>query len=188
MKYRTIVADPPWRMMGGPLKGGVGEGFVFEGTPISKQLAYQTMSVDAIRGIDVENVAGDDASLFLWVPNAYIPHAYGVAQCWGFIPSTMCVWAKNAMGGGLGGTFGITTEYFLYARRGKPKDQRVTGTWFNWKRHYVNGHPSHSSKPDAFYDLVETVSPGPYLEMFARRARLGWDYYGDESLNTAAIS
>jgi N6-adenosine-specific RNA methylase IME4 len=40
----------------------------------------------------------------------------------------------------------------------------------------------HSAKPEAFYDLVESVSPGPYLELFARRQRLGWDTWGNEAL------
>jgi N6-adenosine-specific RNA methylase IME4 len=166
----------------------VGENFVFEpGAQVSQKLAYKTMSVAEIATLPVGNWAWPDASLYLWVPNAYVPRAYDVVRAWGFKPSTLCVWAKNPMGGGLGGTFGITTEFFLYARKGRPFDDRVTGTWFNWKRHYEGGHPSHSSKPDGFYDLVEQVSPGPYLEMFARRARLGWDYWGDESLETAQI-
>jgi N6-adenosine-specific RNA methylase IME4 len=186
-RYRTIVADPPWQMMGGPLKGGVGEGFRFDDTPTSRPLPYPSMAVPEIVALPVKEFAQEDASLYLWTVNAYIEQAYRVARAWGFKPSTLCVWAKKPMGGGLGGTFGISTEYFLYARRGYPKDRRVTGTWFDWKRHYVNGKPSHSSKPDAFYDLVEQVSPGPYLELFARRARLGWDYAGDESLGTVAI-
>ncbi len=189
MKYRTIVADPPWKIMAGPLRSDVGEGWRFRpGTGASRPLSYPSLSVAEIAALPVASAAAQDASLYLWTINAYIPEAYEVARAWGFAPSTLCVWAKNPMGGGLGGTFGISTEYFLYARRGKPKDTRVIGTWWNWKRHYVNGHPSHSSKPDAFYDLVEQVSPGPYLEMFSRRARLGWDYFGDESLGTADVS
>jgi N6-adenosine-specific RNA methylase IME4 len=55
--------------------------------------------------------------------------------------------------------------------------------WFNWKRM----GKAHSRKPDAFIDMVEQASPGPYVEMFARRARFGWDYWGDESLGTARL-
>ncbi len=174
--------------MGGPLRSDVGEGWRFRpGQGASRPLPYPTMALQEIAALPVEAMAGADCSLFLWTVNAYVEAAYEVARAWGFTPSTLCVWAKNPMGGGLGGTFGISTEYFLYARKGHPKDRRVTGTWWNWKRHYVNGKPSHSAKPDAFYDLVQTVAPGPYLELFARRARLGWDYWGDESLGTAAI-
>jgi len=91
------------------------------------------------------------------------------------------------MGGGLGGAFGITSEYFLYARRGHPAERRVTGTWWQWKRHYEN-QKRHSYKPDHFYDLVEQVSPGPYVDLFSRRHRLGWDVWGDESANTAQLT
>ena len=185
MKYRTIVADPPWRQMGGPLHGGVGKGFVFASGMISRPLPYKSMEVTEIAALPVRELAAKDCSLYLWTTNAYVVSAYDVAEAWGFTPSTLCVWAKNPMGGGLGGTFGISTEFFLYARKGQPKDRRVTGTWWNWKRYYAGGRPFHSAKPDGFYDLVQSVSPGPYLEMFARRARLGWDYWGDESLGTA---
>ena len=187
MKYGTIVVDPPWRVMGGPLAGGVGEGFVFDGTPSTRPLPYPTMSADEIAALPVGELAADDASLYLWTINAYVTDAYDIARSWGFKPSTLCVWAKNPMGGGLGGAFGITTEFFLYARRGQPQEQRVTGTWFNWKRHYVNGKPAHSAKPDAFYDLAERVSPGPYVELFARRARLGWNYWGDQALENVEM-
>jgi N6-adenosine-specific RNA methylase IME4 len=187
-RYRTIVADPPWKVMGGSLAGGVGEGFIFDGVPRSKPLPYPTMTVDEIAELRVRDLALDDAALYLWTVNAYVEQVYDVARAWGFKPSTLCVWSKAPMGGGLGGTFGISTEYFLYARRGSPPERRTTGTCFTWKRHYVNGKPSHSAKPDAFYDLTESVSDGPYLELFARRARLGWDYWGNESLGTAELS
>ncbi len=82
------------------------------------------------------------------------------------------------MGMGLGGAFVQTTEHVLFARRGTlPAQQRIDSTWWNWKR------GQHSAKPDAFLDIVEAVSPGPYLEMFSRRARLGWDTWGNESLH-----
>lgn len=189
MKYRTIVADPPWRVMAGPLMKGVGEGWQWAERKHAqtRPLPYSTMSVEEIAALPVAEMAEDDAALYLWTINAYVEDAYAVARAWGFKPSTLCVWAKAPMGGGLGGAFGISTEFFLYARRGSPVERRVTGTWFNWKRHYVNGKPSHSSKPDAFYDLAEQVNDGPRLELFARRNRLGWDAWGDECLSTAVL-
>lgn len=45
-------------------------------------------------------------------------------------------------------------------------------TWWNWPR------GAHSAKPAAFLDMVEQVSPGPYVELFARAPRLGWDSWG----------
>lgn len=191
-KYQTIVADPPWKQMGGSLIHGVGEGFAWQDLTgrshgPSRPLPYPTMTVEEIAALPVADLAEEDAALYLWTTNAYVEQSFDIARAWGFKPSTLCVWAKNPMGGGLGGAFGLSTEFFLYARRGSPPEHRVVGSWFNWKRHYVNGKPSHSAKPDPFYDLVETVSSGPYLEMFARRSRLAWDYWGDESLGTVEM-
>lgn len=59
---------------------------------------------------------------------------------------------------------------------------RASGRWFQWPR------GEHSAKPEAFLDLVEQVSPGPYLELFARRNRLGWDTWGNESLEHISLS
>jgi N6-adenosine-specific RNA methylase IME4 len=59
----------------------------------------------------------------------------------------------------------------------------------DWPQPYWKGRKLHSAKPEAFLDLVERASPEPRLEMFARRARLeGWDYWGDQSLNTAEVA
>lgn len=188
-RYRTLVVDPPWKVMAGPLMQGVGEGWAWDERQHmqTRPLAYPTMTVEEMAALPVGEMAAPDSALFLWTINAYVEDAYDLARAWGFKPSTLCVWAKNPMGGGLGGAFGITTEFFLYARRGSPLERRVTGTWFNWKRHYINGKPAHSAKPDAFYDLVESVTDPAYVELFARRARLGWDYWGDESLGTAEM-
>jgi N6-adenosine-specific RNA methylase IME4 len=181
-RYRTIVADPPWSVMGGSLRRGVGEGWKFQpGTNTTRPVPYATMTVEEICALSVRDVADDDAALYLWTINAYVEQAYAVARAWGFKPSTLLTWAKAPMGGGLGGAFGISSEYILYARRGSPPERRVTGTWFPWK-------PCHSAKPTAFYDLVEQVSDGPYLELFARPPhRLGWDVWGNESANTATL-
>jgi N6-adenosine-specific RNA methylase IME4 len=145
------------------------------------------MTVEQIMGLPVAELAADDCALYIWTTNGYLEQVYDVARAWGFKPSTMHTWCKKAMGGGLGGAHGITSEYFLYARKGSPVERRTTGTWHQWKRHYINGKPAHSAKPDQFYDLVEQVNDGPYVELFARRARLGWDYWGNESLGTASL-
>lgn len=181
-RYATIVADPAWTMKGGPLAGGVGEGFVFPGKQQTRPLPYATMTLEEIRALPVGKVAAENAALFLWAPNGYVEHVYRVARTWGFTPSTLCVWAKNLMGGGLGGAFGISTEYFLYARKGQPiEKQRIKGTWFNWKRPYnEQGKPRHSAKPPEFFELVESLCEGPYLELFARDRRPGWAAWGNE--------
>ena len=179
-RYATIVADPPWvQPSGGPRSGS---GFaVASGRPST--LPYSTLHVNDIIGLPVSDLAARDAHLYLWVTNAHIEDAYRIARAWGFKPSTLLTWAKTPHGIGLGGTFVQTTEHVLFCRRGTlAASARIDSTWWNWKRGV------HSAKPESFLDLVESVSPGPYLEMFARRNRLGWDTWGNESLAHVEIA
>lgn len=147
-------------------------------------MPYATMTVDEIAALPVDRLA-DQAGchLYLWTTNGFLGPAFRVLETWGFNYSTTIVWAKKPMGGGLGGNFGISTEFVLYARRGNLSAlSRVTGTWFTWKRPYDHrGKPMHSAKPEGFYLMAEGVSPGPRLDMFARRIRMGWDSWGDQA-------
>lgn len=178
-RFATIVADPPWPVKAGPLCGREGFG---DATGPSRPLAYPSMTVEEIAALPVANIAADDAHLYLWTINRYVREAFDVAKAWGFTYSTLLTWAKNPMGGGLGGCYGISTEFVLFCRRGSLKAKsRIGTTWFNWKRPYdERGKPRHSAKPEEFQDMVEAVSPGPYLELFARRARPGWTAWGNE--------
>lgn len=141
------------------------------------------MTHDEILDFNIEWFAHPEGShLYLWTTNMHLPFAFEVIEAWGYKYSTTIVWAKNLMGGGLGGAWGISTEYVLFARKGDcPSIGKVKGTWYNWKRPYdERGKPRHSAKPPEFYELVQTVSPGPYIELFARDRRLGFDGWGDE--------
>jgi N6-adenosine-specific RNA methylase IME4 len=178
--FRTIVVDPPWQGTAGPLCGRAGFG---DATGASRPLPYLQLSVAAISALPISDVAAQAAHLYLWTTNAHVEAAYAVARAWGFKPSTLCVWAKNPMGGGLGGdAFGISTEFFLFARRGRlAASARIGRTWFNWKRPYdERGKPKHSCKPPEFFQLVRKVSPGPFAELFAREQRAGWSVWGNE--------
>lgn len=186
-RYATIVIDPPWEVMAGR---SIGRYEMREGKQLfgvtnnaARKLSYPSMSVDAIKALHVAEVAALDSHLYLWTTNGYLRDAFDVARAWGFQYSTTLVWAKNPMGGGLGGdAFGISTEFCLFCRRGSlAAIGRMPTTWFNWKRPYdERGKPRHSAKPKGFIGMVEQVSPGPYLEIFARERRLGWDSWGDE--------
>lgn len=182
-RYSTIVADPPWPQKGGgPLKGGHGEGFI--GTSGSLPLPYQTMTVDQLAAMPVSELAAPNAHLYLWTTSGFLPDAFRVLEAWGFRYSTTLVWAKAPIGAGLGGAHGIATEFVLFGRRGTlPATGRVPRNWWTWKRPYnAQGKPMHSAKPDDFIrDAVEPVSPGPYLELFARRLRPGWDAWGHQA-------
>lgn len=178
--YRTIVADPPWEMpSGGPYKGTA------RYTAPPSALPYATMGLNAIAALPVAALADRDAHLYLWVPNVHLEASYGVAKAWGFKPSQVLVWAKTPRGLGLGGAYTNTTEFVLFCRRGSLAPlARQDSTWWQFKR----PHNAHSAKPDGFLDVVEQVSPGPYVELFARRARFGWDYWGDQSHGTAEMA
>lgn len=172
--FSTIVADPPWPIRNGPQWGTTGA---------STPLPYPVLSIDAIKALGVRHWAAPDSHLYLWTINKYVTEAYDVARAWGFTPSTLLVWTKPVTGGGLGGTYKITTEFCLFARRGSLAAlDWVPSTHFDWPR-----QRPHSKKPESFLDMVERVSPGPYLEIFARRARIGWEYAGNQSLGTVEI-
>jgi len=187
-RYRTIVADPPWAYDEGwpdastsPLSA-FNRGVAPQGRQKRVDLPYGSMTVEAISALPVLALADDDAHLLLWTTNRYVAASYGVASAWGFRPSQLLTWCKSRRGLGPGGVFANTSEFILYARRGKPEHtQRQDSTWWQWPR------GPHSAKPDAMLDTIEATFPGPYVELFARRARFGWDYWGDQSLGTAEM-
>jgi N6-adenosine-specific RNA methylase IME4 len=191
-KYKTIYADPPWQIKAGR---PIGSYHLEDGKQIwncseqkSREVSFDTMSVNQISAMPVKDIAADDAHLYMWATNSHLPFAFEIIKKWGFNYSTTLVWAKNPMGGGLGGSFRITTEFLVFARRGNLKAKATTvGTWFNVKRQYENGYPKHSLKPSFFHELIEKTSPGPYVELFARREREGWDVYGNEVSNSIEL-
>lgn len=189
-RYRTIVADPPWDHSDGTgWDPGDADhrrkpGAPSRGAPRSTGLPYGIMSLEAIRALPVANLAASDAHLFLWTTNRYLESSYGIARGWGFEPVKPIVWCKSPNAAFIGGTFGgASVEFCLYARHGNARALARAGRqWFDWPR------GAHSAKPEAFIDMVEQVAPGPYVELFARRARFGWDYWGDESLGTVEMA
>ncbi len=179
MKYRTIVADPPWEQSDGRQRAGVS--FRAEGYA-NTSLSYPTMRVDEIAALPVSDMGESDCHLYLWTTTRLLRSAYEVAEAWGFRVGVLLVWAKSSRGFGLGDAFQSNVEFVLFGRRGLLRPlRRVESSWFEWPR------GAHSAKPEAFLDLVETVSPGPYLELFARRQRLGWDTWGNEALEHVQI-
>ncbi len=175
-KYRTIVADPPWKVHQPPALGS-SAGFPKVGP--NQPLPYSTMSVDEIAALPVAELAAENAHLYIWTINRYVEQTYSIARAWGFKPSTLLTWCKTPMGLGAGGAYVLTTEHCLFARRGKGAfEQRHPSSWFHWKR------GKHSVKPPPFLDIVEIVSPGPFLELFSRAPRDGWDHWGLEAVNS----
>ena len=170
MKYRTIVADPPWQYERFALGPGHG---VLEVRP----LPYPAMSLDEIRRLPVRDLAAADCRLFLWTTNRYLPDAFDVLGAWGFTYRQTLVWHK--LDANLPGSVAPNSaEYVLVGVRGNPArlatmPSAVIAT---------TRLGPHSTKPECWLDYFEAISPGPYLELFARRNRIGWDTWGNDCL------
>jgi N6-adenosine-specific RNA methylase IME4 len=187
--YKTVVVDPPWRYSSSDI---LTKGQTRTASVESKKLNtahYTTMTTAEIADLPVDLLAADSAHLYLWVTNPHIlgfghlePSPREIAEAWGFKYKTLLTWVKTGPPG-LGFYFRVNTEHVLFCTRGDariPPEVRESNV-------IVAPRKGHSQKPEAFYDLVERVSPEPRVELFARRARFGWDYWGDESLQTASL-
>ena len=180
-RYRTIVADPPWEYRGGVSAGGT------PGKPVNKYaLPYEGMPLAEIVALPVADLAADDAWLALWTTNRYLPAGFDVLRAWGFKYRQCLVWSKLGPSP-FGGTFAPNgAEFLLVAARGNPV---VKARWHQPSVITTNrmGAGSHSRKPEVWLDLIEHCCHGPYLEMFARRNRLGWDTWGNEALEHVTL-
>jgi N6-adenosine-specific RNA methylase IME4 len=136
------------------------------------------MTVQDITALPVAGCAAEDCDLYLWTTQKYLPDAFGVMQAWGFRYCQTLTWCKTPMGLGQGGLFCPTTEFLLLGRKGRMPQgkRRIDSTWWNWPRAWK----THSRKPESAQDMIETVSDGPWLELFARRVRPGWTCWGNE--------
>lgn len=174
-KFRTILADPPWRFTNRTGKMA----------PEHRRLArYGTMGVEEICALPVSDIAEATAHLYLWVPNALLPEGLRVLDAWGFSYKSNIVWHKirkdgGSDGRGVGFYFRNVTELILFGVRGKNARTLAPG---RRQVNYVSSRKrEHSRKPDEQYAIIEACSPGPYVELFARGTREGWSYWGDEA-------
>ena len=177
--YRTIVADPPWRYR---TSSGLTTRTRGDGSFAPEAARnYPTMTVTEVAALPVREWVDDNAHLYLWITNPLIFEARPIVEAWGFEYVTLLTWRKLGTLG-MGYYFRGDTEHVVFAIRGAapiPPAKRER-SWF------AAANTGHSRKPDLFYELVERVSPGPYLELFARRRRYGWDVWGNEAPEFAA--
>lgn len=174
MRFGTILADPPWRFANRTGKMA----------PEHRRLRrYETLTFDEIGSLPVGRVAAENSHLYLWVPNALLKEGLTVLDAWGFRYKTNIVWHKirkdgGSDGRGVGFYFRNVTELVLFGVRGKNARTLAPG------RRQVNlvatRKREHSRKPDELYDVIESCSRGPYLELFARGSRPGWTSWGDQ--------
>lgn len=160
-RFRTILADPPWRYDGGCWDRKVSRA----------SSHYDTLSIPEICSLPVP--AAEDAYLFLWITSRHLLEgaAKAVMEAWGFRPLTTAVWCKPQMG--LGYYLRNSHELVAFGVRGSPGPFKVRNrtTWF------VEDRQKHSKKPDL---NLEELTDGPYLELFAREERPGWTSWGLE--------
>jgi len=161
-RFKTILVDPPWDNQQQGRKGA--------------QMHYPLMTLEQIKAMPVQAVAAPKAHLWLWVTNASLRDGYDVAEAWGFTVRSPLTWIKFRIG--LGAYLRNATEHLLFATRGKePVRFRSQPTWINAPVQ------DHSHKPEEQYAIIERISEGPYLELFARRrpsSRADWSVWGNE--------
>jgi N6-adenosine-specific RNA methylase IME4 len=177
--YRVIYADPPWTF----------STYSRKGKGRSAEAYYDCMSLADIKALPVMNWAAADCVLLLWTTDPLLPTAFEVIDAWGFTYKTVgFYWAKlnkSADRGtytdasfftGLGFWTRANPELCLLATRGHPKRLNA-----DVRKLIVSPRREHSRKPDEAYQRIEALCPGPYLEMFARAPRAGWDRWGAEA-------
>jgi len=176
----TILADPPWQFQNRTGKMA----------PEHKRLLrYPTMELKEIMELPISKLAAARSHLYLWVPNALLHEGLRVMEAWGFTYKSNLVWYKVRKDGGpdgrgVGFYFRNVTELLLFGIRGSmrtlPPGRRQVNLIATRKR-------EHSRKPDEVYDLIESCSPGPYLEVFARFCREGWNQWGNEDVEENSL-
>jgi N6-adenosine-specific RNA methylase IME4 len=177
-KYRTIMADPPWRFRNQTGKVA----------PEHRRLnRYSTLDLNDVRAMPIGDIADKTAHLYLWVPNALLPDGLEVMKSWGFTYKSNLIWHKirrdgGSDGRGVGFYFRNVTEMVLFGVRGK--NARTLGAARSQVNLLATRKREHSRKPDEQYGLIEACSSGPYLELFARGEREGWSVWGNQANET----
>lgn len=174
-QFGTIYADPPWlERGGGKIKRGADR-------------HYPLMKTREIAALPVSSLAFLDAHLYLWATNNFLPDALEVMRAWGFRYVTCITWAKDKIG--LGQYYRGQTEQCLFGVRGNP------GYQYNFDGKRCQGttlitapRGRHSRKPKEMRAMIERVSAGPYLELFAREQAPGWSVWGNEVESAVSLN
>jgi N6-adenosine-specific RNA methylase IME4 len=163
--YAVISCDPPWRTIVWSRETGMDR---------AADNHYPTMTEAELFALRLP--AAPNCVLFLWTTIPHAAIAYRLLAHWGFVYKSQHVWVKPDLGTG----FWIRErhEILLIAVRGEIPCP-APGTQYPSAIEAPRGEPSE--KPDVFAEMIESYFPNvPKLEMFARRARSGWDVWGNE--------
>lgn len=162
IKFATVLADPPWR-------------YCNTASRAAAENHYRTMTLAEICSEPVDELVAEQAHLHLWTTNAFLEAGFRVIRAWGFEYKSCMVWAKPTIG--MGNYWRVSHEFLLLGVRGRLRFRR--NDFASWQ---VEPRTRHSRKPFRFRELVEEVSPGPYLELYGREEQPGarWTVYGDQ--------
>lgn len=172
--FRVLTADCPWKF-----------GDKLPGKKRGAEKNYRCMTVEEICAFEIPEMA-DDSYLFLWRVSSMVEEAYRVVRAWGFAPKSEIVWQKLTKKGkrwmGMGRHVRASHETCIIAVRGRPKrlSAAIRSRFAAKVPVGPDGKYVHSAKPEAFYDIVERLAPGPFVELFARRQRPNWTCFGDQ--------
>lgn len=175
--YKVIYADPPWSFKTYSAKGK---------TERSPEHHYRTTETQDLKDIPVADWAAKDCVLLMWIVDSHLEQALELIKAWGFTFKTIAfTWVKTTKASteenpvpkmSLGLWTRKESEICLLATRGKPS--RVGK---GVRQVLLQPPREHSRKPDEIRARIEALVDGPYLEMFSRESRPGWDAFGDET-------
>lgn len=168
-RYGAILADPPWKF----------ETWSEKGKGRSPERHYECLSVAEIMALPVADLAASDCVLFLWTTWPHLPNALETIKAWGFSYKTDAfLWVKMKNGApsiGTGYWTRANSECCLLATRGKPKRRKR-----DVPQVILEPRREHSRKPESARERIERLVDGPYVELFARSQRPGWDAWGNQ--------
>jgi N6-adenosine-specific RNA methylase IME4 len=159
-RFGCVYLDPPWEYGNSASNGAAAS-------------HYPTLTVEELAALPIKDLAAPAAHCHLWTTTVHLPSALQLLTAWGFEYKSVFVWLKEGLG--LGNFWRVATEFLLLGVRGQaPFADHGQPNWL------ASGRGRHSEKPDAVRGLIELVSPGPYLELFARKEVSGWTTWGNE--------
>lgn len=176
-RFRTIVIDPPWPY---GTRSPFGRTEKTDGTRARGvgQTRYSFIPMDELRLMPVRQRVSDNAHCYLWTTNGFMDEAYDLMRAWGFEPKTIVTWGKVKADGTpsmkTGHYFRGASEHILFGVRGKRPVPKSKG----YPTLRLSPRLPHSVKPQWFYEMVDALSPGPTLELFARRQWKDWTCWG----------
>jgi N6-adenosine-specific RNA methylase IME4 len=190
-RYAMIAADPPWHF-----RARTALQMSNWTSRRDAEKHYPVMGVDDIAALPVKDIVADDAHLLLWITGPLFVEGKHLAimKAWGFRPSSVAfTWVKlkrsidtrqlrvtatleSDLHVGLGLTTRKNAEFCILGRRGNAK--RLSKSV---REIILSPVREHSRKPDEFYRRAQQYAAGPYLEMFSRESRPGWDSWGLEA-------